>query len=105
MAADSEAEDGTSEVDDDGERGHASRDCFNFTRFAGGMLESDGTGEEVDGKHGRMAVSPVEEYSCCNYKSMTFRGYENQCFITSCMLISLTACHFVCNVLHSCDAT
>ena len=59
----------------------------------------------MDGKHRRMAVSPVEEYSCRNYKCMTFKDYENQCFITSYILISLTICNFVCNVLHSCDAT
>ena len=107
MAADSGAEDGTSEVDNDGERRHACdvRVGSNFTRFVGGTLESDGTGEEVDGERGRMAVSSVEEYSCLNYKSMTFKVVRGYASLLHVYILSLTACNFVCNVLHSCDAT
>ena len=59
-------------MDDDGERGCGCDTC-NLARFAGGMLESSGIGEEVDGKCGEDAVLSVEEYSSLDYKHEVVR--------------------------------
>ena len=69
---DTASEGGTSEVDDDGERGCGCK----IACFVGRMLESSGIGAEVDGKYGEDAVLSVEEYSSFDY-NMKQLGHDS----------------------------